>query len=335
MDASPESLLVRAPNWLGDTVMALPALRALRAGFAGSRIIVVGRWAGLLAGQGVADALLPYPRGWRERARFNRALAEDGADIAVILPNSFESAWAASRWGARLRIGFDTDIRRPLLTHPVPPPTPRLHQADEYALLLQALDLEVKDRTPAWRLCDHPERAARVAELLEAAGLHGRARPVGLHLGAAFGSSKLWPPESLGRLAARLEAAGIRCLLLGTRDDAQAAAAVTAAAKRPLPSLVGADTPDLLPHLLSRLAVLVSGDTGVAHLAAAVGTPTVTLFGPTDPRLTAPRAERARIIYRGVPCSPCFLQACPIDHVCLRGIAAEEVEDHVRSLLAA
>jgi ADP-heptose:LPS heptosyltransferase len=99
-------------------------------------------------------------------------------------------------------------------------------------------------------------------------------------------------------------------------------------------SLVGRDRPALLPHLLTRLRGLVSADTGVAHLAAALGVITVTLFGPTDPRLTAPRSARARVVAPGAPCAPCFLDVCPIDHVCMRAIDADAVAAEVREAMA-
>src|SRR5262249_19575856 len=108
-------------------------------------------------------------------------------------------------------------------------------------------------------------------------------------------------------------------------DDGARAADVLAAARPQPPSLVGRDRPALLPHVLTRLACLVSGDTGVGHLAAALGVPTVTLFGPTDPSLTAPRGEASRSLVGAAPCAPCFLSACPIDHVCLYSITAESV----------
>ena len=134
-----------------------------------------------------------------------------------------------------------------------------------------------------------------VDALLGEVGLGGRPRIVGLHIGAAFGPSKLWPAESFARLAAQLAAADLAPLLLGSPADRETADAVIAASRRAPASLVGRDRPALLPRLFSRLQCLVSGDTGVAHLAAAVGVPTVTLFGPTDPRLTAPRGAAARV----------------------------------------
>ena len=154
---------------------------------------------------------------------------------------------------------------------------------------------------------------------------------VGLHLGAAFGPSKRWPAKSFGRLAALLDRNALCPLLLGPSESNQMATAIVEDAGCPVPSLVGRDRPALLPGLLSRLACLVSGDTGVAHLAAALRVPTVTLFGPTDPRRSAPRAKTARVVCRHVACAPCFLTKCPIDHICMTGIDPEGVLSEVRS----
>lgn len=335
MSGAAESIVVRGPNWLGDTVMALPALHALRSARPDARITLAGTWAGLLAGQGVADVLLPYPRRGAERRRFDRALGAEGVDVAVLLPSSFQSALAARRWRARRRVGFDADARTALLTDPVPQPIPREHQVDEYARLLAPLDVTGAEATPSWRREDRPDREREIDALLADAGIAGRAALVGLHLGTAFGPSKLWPADQFARLASLLAGAKLVPVLLGAPGDQTTADAVTAAARRPPASLVGRDRPALLPHLLARLACLVSGDTGVAHLAASLEVPTVTMFGPTDPRLTAPRGPRARAISRPVPCAPCFLPACPIEHACLRGIDADEVLRHVRQAMAA
>jgi heptosyltransferase-2 len=332
--ARAKSIVVRTPNWLGDTVMALPMLAALRAAEPAARITLVGRWAALLAGQGVADVLLAYPRALAERRRLGRALAVERPDVAVLLPNSLEAALAAWRWRAPRRIGYATDGRAPLLTDPLPLPSPRLHQVDEYATLLGPLGADGAAAVPEWKLPQSAATDAAIERLLAEARLDGAAPLVGLHLGAAFGSSKLWRPDAFGRLAGRLGAAGLRPVLLGTADDTQTAALVTAASGGPVASLVGRDRPDLLPQLLSRLRCLVSGDTGVAHLAAAVGVATVTLFGPTDRRLTAPRGPGARVLDRAVPCAPCFLPTCPIDHICLGRIEPDEVFDEVRRAVA-
>lgn len=328
------TIVVRTPNWLGDTVMALPMLTALRAASPDARITLVGRWATLLAGQGVADVALPYPKPLALRRRLARALAGERADVAVLLPSSIEAALAAWRWRATRRVGYATDGRAALLTDALPLPAPRLHQVDEYAALLAPLGVSGVAEAPAWTLRRDDAMDGEIARLLAEGGVGADARLVGLHLGAAFGSSKLWPAEAFGRLAQRLAAAGLTPVLLGTADDTDTAAAVSLAAGGPIASLVGRDRPALLPRLLARLRCLVSGDTGVAHLAAAVGVATVTLFGPTDRRLTAPRGRVSRTLDHGAPCAPCFLPRCPIDHVCLTRIDPDEVLHEVRQAVA-
>ncbi len=328
-------ILVRLPNWLGDTVMALPALHGLRAARPAISVVAVGRWASLLAGQEVADALVPYPLDRGGRRRLNASLRGMRADAAILFPNSFESALAACLWRARLRLGYDTDMRGALLSHAVPLPSPRLHQVDEYRGLLEAAGVAVPATDPAWRLGKDSAADASVSALLDGQEVPSGARVVGLHLGASFGSSKLWPAAAFAELASRLRERGLHPVVLGSPADSGMAAAVATGAGWAVPSLVGQDRLDLLPRLLARLACLVSSDTGVAHLAAAVGTPTITLFGPTDPRLTAPRSRAALSIQGRAPCAPCFLERCPIDHVCMRDITAAAVALAVEGARAA
>ena len=153
-----------------------------------------------------------------------------------------------------------------------------------------------------------------------------------LNLGAAFGSAKVWAPERAVEFCRRLRDGGGSPVPLGAAGDAPGVEAVRAAARAP--SLVGRDRPELLPALLTELDALVAGDTGVAHLAAALGTPVVALFGPTDPALSAPRGPVA-LLSHPVPCAPCFYRTCPIDHPCMRLLAAERVRERLETLLGA
>jgi heptosyltransferase II len=328
-------LVVRLPNWLGDTVMALPALAALRAARPGALLTAVGPWAPLLTGQAVADVLLKYPRDGRARRKLSAAMRAMRPDAAVLLPNSFESALAARRWGARIRLGYDADMRHALLTHMVDLPSPRRHQVDEYAGLLEAADIPVKKERPEWRLGEDGAAEAEVTALLTEAGYRGAGSLIGLHLGAAFGSSKLWPPASYAELIGQLAERGFEPLLMGGPEDLGVAGAVQDLAGSRVASTVGRDRAQMLPRLLARLTCLVSSDTGVAHLAAALGVPTVTLFGPTDPHLSAPRGRWVRSIEGPAPCAPCFLPRCPIEHVCMRAISAASVAAAVYEARAA
>jgi heptosyltransferase-2 len=177
-------------------------------------------------------------------------------------------------------------------------------------------------------------RRVEARRLLGEAQLPPGEPKVGLQLGAALGPAKLWPSERLAALAMRLEARGVHPLLLGGPGARGLADAVQGAAAGPIRSLVGRDHPALLAALLSELDALVAADSGPAHVAAAVGVPAVTLFGPTDPRLTAPLGPRQRALWRQPVCGPCFLRQCPIDHRCLGAVEVDEVEAAVLAALA-
>jgi lipopolysaccharide heptosyltransferase II len=318
------NVAVRLPNWLGDTVMAVPTLAAIRAEWPEARVLAAGPWAALLSQQGLADVLLGYPRTWGGRLRAADTACAFAPDLAIMLPNSLESALAAWYWGARRRVGFAAGARSGLLTDAVPVPAPRPHQIDEYLLLAERCGVPVAARQPMLTppAPDSIERRDAARLLEGVAGGRGQAPRIGVHLGAAYGPSKLWPLERVTEFCRLLDADGTRAILLGAPGDADVAAAITAIA--PAASLVGRDTPALLPAVLAELDVLVSGDTGVAHLAAALGTPVVALFGPTDPALSAPRGH-ALVVTNPVPCSPCFYRHCPIEHPCLRDIDAARV----------
>jgi len=319
------NVAVRLPNWLGDTVMAVPLLASLRAARPEARVLAAGPWASLLAGQGLADVLVDYPRRWSGRLRAADTVAAFGPELALLLPNSFESALAAWYWGARRRVGYAAGGRSSLLTDPLPVPDPRPHQIDDYLALTERCGIATAGREPVLK---PPARDsaewAEARELLDSvlAEHREKAPRVGLHLGAAYGPAKLWPLDRVAACVRSLTEGGAAAILLGAPSDAEAAATVQATA--PAPSLVGRDRPALLSAVLSQLDVLISGDTGIAHLSAALGTPVVTLFGPTDPALSAPRGP-AEIVTHPVPCAPCFYRVCPIEHPCLRDIEPEAV----------
>jgi heptosyltransferase II len=197
---------------------------------------------------------------------------------------------------------------------------------------VERLGLPVVDREPRLKPPQAGSEAREAARgLLREAGVDGAGRRprVGVHLGAAFGPSKLWPVDRLIEFCRLVTDRGGTPVLLGTSADASVAEAVIAQACPA--SLVGRDTPALLPAVLAELDAVVCGDTGVAHLAAALGVPVVTLFGPTDPVLTAPRGSVA-VVSHPTPCAPCFYRTCPIDHPCLRSVTAEEVGARLEEL---
>jgi heptosyltransferase II len=325
--------LVRLPNWLGDTVMALPFLRSLRRALPEAELWCVGPWVTtvLESEPGITRRLLP-PVGTRARLAQARRLRQARFDLAMILPNSFETALAAWLCSARWRVGYAADARNLLLTHALRPAHGPVHEVTMYLRLLGPLGVHESTGVP--NLAIDPARRSEARRLLGEAGLTPGHPRVGLQLGAAFGPSKLWPPERIALLAARLAARGVETVLLGRAGEGELANAVKTAAGVPVRSLVGRDRPALLAALLAEFDALVAADSGSAHVGAAVGVPTVTLFGPTDPRLTAPIGPGQCALWHQPVCGPCFLRQCPIDHRCLRAIEVDEVETAVVAALA-
>ncbi|MEE9276164.1 MAG: lipopolysaccharide heptosyltransferase II, partial [bacterium] len=292
-----ERHLVIAPAWIGDSAMAAPFFASLRAALPRARIeALAGPWtAGLLGAFPWIDSVRVLEGGagkgkWRAFLSVRRVAGPGAPEAIWLLPNSFRAAALARRIGARRRIGYARDGRGWLLTRPVAPPpdSPPPHLVDYYLGLLEAEGLEAAHR--AVRLPVSPEAARFADRLLADEAPAGEGPLIGMHPGAFFGDSKLWPLESFAALAVRLaREEGARVLLLGGPDEIGLAGRVAEAAGGAAVNLAGRDTLATLPGLLARLRGLVSGDTGPLHAAALVGTPTVSLFGPTDPRRTAPR----------------------------------------------
>jgi len=323
------SRIVVAPNWLGDCVMALPVLRAIRRAHPEDRLAVLARRGSdaIFRAEGSTDLVLTR-RGLLSDAAI---LRRSGLDEAWVLPNSLRSALAPFLAGIPERIGYDTDRRGVLLTRRVQPPPRTEHQLRDYDALLEsrgiAPDLQAPGLaiTPAARaLADAACDAARIL----------RDRPLALLApGAAFGWTKRWPAESYGALADRLVARGFSCAVAIGPGEEKLARDVAAAARGPLPILGAALDPIELAALLARARVIVANDSGPMHLAAAVGTPVVAFFGPTDPGRTAPSGAPSRILDRFVFCSPCYLKECPYGHECMREITVEMALRAIEELL--
>lgn len=312
--------VVRCPNWLGDTVMAVPAIRALRDALPEAEIACVGPWVEtLLEGE---DGI-QRRRSWPAARRGPWPRETGPVDLAVLLPNSFGSALDAWLARARFRVGYAADGRSLLLTHAVAPRPGWCHQVDAYLALVEPLGATPASAVPTLTLRE--ERRAEARALLATVGIEAGQRPVAIQLGAAFGPSKLWPPERLSALTTRLAADQVPVVFIGDRSAQGLMASIQRPAGRSPVDLVGRDHPALLPALLAEFAVIVAPDSGPAHVAAAVGVPVVTLFGPTDPRLTAPVGPGHAPIWRQPQCAPCFRPRCPIDHRCMTAITVDEV----------
>jgi heptosyltransferase-2 len=345
----PRNILAICPNWVGDLVMATPAFRALRSSFPGARITGVVRpyGSGILEGSPRFDRLVLFDRRRDSLSRSARAVAAlraEDFDLAVVFPNSLSAALFARLAGARERVGYARDRRSFLLTKALPRPGEGpgeegafrpVYMVDYYLALARAAGAGEGGRE--LELFGAPESAAKAARLLEALGAAPGDRLVGLNPGAAFGSSKCWPPERFAEAGDRLaERLGARCIVLagpGERDVQDAIASrMRTRPHCPAPE----DLPlPVLKEVVKRLALMVTNDTGPRHLAHAFGVPCVVLMGPTDPRYTEDPGERAAVLRVDVPCGPCHLKTCPSDHRCMTALTAAMAVEAAERLLGA
>ncbi|WP_250847022.1 lipopolysaccharide heptosyltransferase II [Aquisphaera insulae] len=337
--ASPMKIVVFCPNLIGDTVMATPTIRALREHFPAARLTAVIRpqVAPVLDGNPWFDEVIrAHHKSNRveERSRAVLGRLRSGRhDVAVLLPNSFRSAWTAWRAGIPRRIGYVRYGRGLLLTDRLQPPrdgagrylpTPIV----EYYLMLADV-LGGRGTSVRLELATTSEDEAEADRAWAALGLTTDRPVVCLNTGGAFGPAKNWPAESFAGLARRLiEERGVSVLVLCGPAERDSARAIVRLADHPdVVSLA-----DLPPSLglskacVRRAALLVTTDSGPRHFAAAFGTPVVSLFGPTHVAWTRTYHPRAVHMIRPVPCGPCQRPVCAEGHHrCMREIDVESV----------
>jgi heptosyltransferase-2 len=341
-----QRLLVIAPNWLGDAVMALPAIGDLRRRFPAARLIVAARRAisGLFTMSPLVDEVVVMEwsgRFWRRRSRHAdmRTLRGLGADASVLLPNSFASAWMAHRAGIPERWGYAADLREQLLSRAIPRPPIRVHQAEYYRRLVNGLGFENGSLEPELVVQSHLMERAR--EVLRSAGWNEAGQFVAIAPGAAYGGAKRWPAEHFAEVAARLvRDRGTQCVLIGSSADASTTqwvrSLVPESERTQIIDLAGQTTLETLAGVLRLASACVSNDSGAMHLAGAVGVPLAALFGPTRERETAPLSRsgrRVEVLINHVWCRPCMLRECPLDHRCMKGLSPDRVAATVVDLM--
>jgi heptosyltransferase-2 len=339
-------ILVRSTNWVGDAIMALPALRTIRERFSQAQIAIVARpyVVDIYRDQGICDRLIAYDPGGAHaglagRERFAKGLRAEKFDVALLLQNAFDAAWLAWRAGIPERVGYARDARSILLTKAVAVPQPGEIPAHEQFYYLELL------RRAGWTdslgaetfiaLSVNSKARLDAGERLVAAGARGNARRVAIAAGASYGSAKCWPPERFANVADRLRAQfDADVILFGTATEAQVLSAIRSEMKSKPIDLAGKTAIADLPALLSQCDLFIGNDSGAMHLAAAVGLPVVAVFGSSDPEGTAPVTPRCTIVQEKPYCSPCFLRRCPTDHRCMTRVSPERVVDAARVWLA-
>jgi heptosyltransferase-2 len=335
----PARLVVLSPNWLGDAVMALPAVADLRRRYPVAQLAVAARGsvAPMFELASGVDAVITLR--WKGRLFDRAGLRADAAalrdaafDAAVLLPNSLASAWLVRQAGLPERWGYAADYRSPLLTRAVAKPRGSLHQAKYYQHLTETLGAPAGPLEPI--LTAKAEDVAAARALLTARGWDGVRPLVTLAPGAAYGHAKRWPPERYAAVVSTLVSAhGATCALVGAPVDAEATRLVGELAspesRAHVIDVAGATTLRTLAGVMSLAKTCVSNDSGAMHLAAALGVRVVALFGPTRDKETAPLARAARpatLLMHDVFCRPCMLRECPIDHRCMTGLEPARVQ---------
>ena len=342
-----ERVVVRGVNWVGDAVMTIPALRELRRILPQAHITLATRsWAeGLFADADFLDDLLIYdrrPRDLRAVARQTREWQKRRFNLALLLQNAFEAALIASVARVPVRLGYATDGRRMLLTHALPLPGWRDERHEVFYYLNLVSELErllygqstVEEREPEFALNISESRKAQAREFLLGEGVRPAAPLVALCPGSTNSRAKRWPAERYAALADRFASeAGANIILIGAPDEMEVSREVAKGMQHRPIMLTGSTSLAQAVAVLSLADVLITNDTGPAHISAALNRPTLVIFGPTDPRTTRPFPSVAEIVRHPPECAPCMLRDCPIDHRCMTAISADEVFQRATQLM--
>ena len=354
-----ERILVRGTNWIGDAVMSTPALGRLRSSFPHSHITLLApsRTAELFEDSSYFDEILVY----RRREKGVKALFEAAAsirasdcDLAVLFQNAFEAALLAWIGRVPLRVGYATQGRTALLTHRLyrGPEHRNRHQIHDYLDLVSECERIGSNSNPRFHSTLKSQSSNSLPSLTASAKQKGAARDVlqrmgvdraagalvVLNVGATNSRAKCWPEERFAALADRLiDCLKTRVVLIGAASERGSAQCVIDRMKhRDAVNLAGATTIGELVGLLDSSDLLISNDTGPAHITAALGRPTLTIFGPTNEFETAPTGIRAEIIRaEGIECARCMHRDCPIDHRCMSRLSVDDVLARARKLLGA
>jgi len=344
---APKRMLLVLPKWVGDLVMATPALRSLRDRFADTHITgLVRRPLGeVLSGGDWLDDLIYWPQGGSKPRRRQGFLGLAGElrdqrfDVAILFANSFRSAMLARLAGIRRRIGYDREGRGLLLTDKLLPykfdgkyvPAPMVGYYNALARYLGCRDCPTQTE-----LCTTPEQEKIAADAIEAAGVRASQPIVVLNPAASFGPAKCWLPERFAEVADRLVTDNDAAVFISCGPKEVAIARKVAGSMKK--SVTVLDSPVMrlgpLKALIRRAALLITNDTGPRHFANAFGRPVVTIFGPTDPQWTIADAPLERSLMVSVDCGPCMKRNCPQDHRCMTLIDTKMVLACAQELLS-
>jgi heptosyltransferase-2 len=332
-------ILVKMPNWLGDVVTSLPTLECLRKCYPKAWIacLIKNGIADILRYNSVVDEVMAYDHGQGLLSLGRKMATIQGVrrkefDIAVLLTNSFESALWMVLAGIPRRLGYSTDGRGLLLSHPVPRRPAPLHQIDYYLRLCQGVCEAEVSPVPRVRV---PLRDQEWAEdFIRSIGVLPEDLLIGLCPGAAYGPAKRWLPGRFVDVCKWIaESYPAKFILFGGEGDREVCRMVADGIGRHGIDLCAKTTLREFAALLEKCALVLSNDSGAMHLAAAIGTRVIAIFGSTPPSKSAP-PENCTVLWKNVPCSPCFKRECPMDFQCMTSISPQEVWRHASTILS-
>ena len=334
----PMKIVVRVPNWIGDSILALPSLLSLGKNYPQAEVWILSKpWVkDVFSPDLPVSGLIPLPEdnGIKSLRRMARRLHEQAFDLSVLLTNSFASALLFSLAKIPERWGYATDGRGLFLTKSVRVREEEraYHQVEYYLRLLSGLGL--KTFPPDIRLTVTAEEKAESRNRLLRAGIDLERPLVLLNPGAAYGPAKRWPAERFARVASALQKdKRAETAIIGSADEAGIAESVASSMEIKPVVFSGQTTLRQLLGLISQASLFVTNDSGPMHMANALRVPVVAVFGPTDPAVTRPFHPPSAILKKDAACWPCFYRKCPYDHRCMTSIAAEEVADAAKALL--
>lgn len=338
-----EKIIVRAPNWIGDAVMSLPAVAGLKALYPGSSLTVLTktRAVPVFLNNPDIDSVLEYDdkgrhKGVKGRFTLARELRAASFDLAVLMQNAFDAAFIAYLAGIPERVGYARDLRSALLTKAVAvtPEIKKRHQVFYYYNIVKELGGKVPDR-PRPRIYIGKEDADWAEFFIKKNSLASSVL-VGAAPGASYGPAKRWPVDSYAEVLSRFSGKGCIPIIFGGPEDAETCKAVSEKVRGKHLNLAGGVTLRQFMAILARLGVFITNDSGPMHIASALGVATVAIFGSTDPTLTGPLSANSTVLIKKADCSPCFDRVCSKGHYrCLTSITADEVFEAADSLIKA
>lgn len=337
----PFRILIRSSNWLGDAVMSVPAVRAIKTGRPDAQITIAApsNIAAIWKLVPEVDAIIPLP-GNSLFASVRLLRRHRSFDVAILFANSLRVALEAWLGGVPRRAGYRGHSRSWLLNQIIPEspqPSPLEHQSARYLRIAQrcgAVTSNIQHPTP--KSFASSTSNIQIAASNQPSTINYQPLKIGLCPGAEYGPAKRWLPERFAEVAVAVSAKlPVQWILFGTPKDITVGETIARALGDSCVNRIGQTTLEQLIDELRKCHLLLTNDTGTMHLASLLGVPTVAIFGSTDPRLTGPLGDRHIIVRRQVECSPCFLRKCPIDFRCMKAVSVQKVTDAVLSILHA